>query len=108
MSFANDRGEMVLAMRDEADVAEQDHLVVAVGLVERGAQDFGWIVAVAGEPFLIGAAYSIRRAQQAGAGRVLADPAQERADRRLGLLLRALWPELGRDDRSRLVAPLSN
>src|SRR5262249_49704729 len=42
-SAAEDWRHMVLAMAFEGDVAQHDHLIIAVDLVERLLQDGGWI-----------------------------------------------------------------
>ena len=76
LSPAHDRGEVVLAVRDEADVPEQDDLVVAAGLVEGGAQDRDPVLAVAAEPLLVGAGDAAGRGAQAGA--VRSSPIQRR------------------------------
>ena len=53
MGFADDRREVVLAVRLERDVAQHDHLVVAVDLVERAPQELDGILVVAAEPVFV-------------------------------------------------------
>src|SRR5690606_13549118 len=84
--LAGDRRHVMLAVRLEADVAQHDHLVVAVDLVERAAQELDRVVFVAAEPVLVGADDARRRAPQSFAARVVADPAQKRPDRLFGFL----------------------
>src|SRR4051812_39174263 len=67
-------------MRDEVNISEQDDLIVAVSLVEGGAQNFSRVLPVAIEPFLVRASYADRCAKQARTFRVFADPEQESAD----------------------------
>src|SRR3546814_3854197 len=55
MRLADDRDHVVLAMRNEADVAQHDHLVVAVGLLEGALQNLDWVDFVAREELLEGA-----------------------------------------------------
>ena len=85
MHASDDRRQMVLAKRLEADVAQHDDFVVAAGLLEGALEIFARIVVIAGEPFLIGAGDARRRGQQAFAVRIVAGPADERAHRGLGL-----------------------
>src|SRR5262249_60763011 len=83
---ADDWREVMLAMRLEADVAQHDQLVIAVHLRERAGQEGDGIDVVAGEEFLIGAHHPVGRADETLTLRVVAGPAQQRADSLLGLL----------------------
>src|SRR5580704_4451892 len=85
MHAADDRREVMLAMGLEADVAQHDDLVIAAGLLEGALEVFARIVVVAGEPFLVGARHPRRRGAQALAVRIVAGPADQGADRALGL-----------------------
>ena len=86
--LADDRHHVVLAMALEADVGQHDDLVVAVDLLERAREHRLRVVAVAGEELLVGAHDAAGRLEQALARRVVAGPADQRADRVLGLLAR--------------------
>ena len=77
---------MVLAVGFEADVAQHDHLVVAVGLLEGSLQDFDGVLEISCEPFLVGADDAIGRAEQTLARGIVARPAQQRAHGLLRLL----------------------
>src|SRR5262249_4910722 len=80
--------QMVLAMRLEADVLQEDDLVIAGNLLEGAVQQLHRVLAVAAEEFLIGADHPVRRAEQALALRVVARPADEGAHRVHRLLTR--------------------
>ena len=64
---------------------EHDHLVVALDLLERAREHELRVVAVAAEVLLVGAHDARGRVEQPLARRVVARPAQQRADRVLGL-----------------------
>src|SRR5580692_11579061 len=85
MHAADDRREVMLAMGLEADVAQHDDLVIAAGLLEGALEVFARIVVVAGEPFLVGARHARRRGAKALTVGVVAGPADQGADRGLGL-----------------------
>src|SRR6185437_10382443 len=98
MRLADDRRQVMLAMALEADVLQDDHLVVAVGLLEGALQELVGVAAIAREILLEGAHHPRRRALQALALRIIARPAQQRAHRRLRLgprrareLIAAFW-----------------
>src|SRR5580704_1434176 len=90
MHAADDRREVMLAMGLEADVAQHDDLVIAAGLLECALEVLARIVLVAGEPFFVGACYPRRRGTQPFAVGIVAGPADQGADRGLGLGAR--WP----------------
>ena len=69
MRLADDRRQMVFAVRFEADVAQHDHLVVAVDLLEGALHVVFGVFVVAGEPILVGAGDAGRRVAQAFARR---------------------------------------
>ncbi len=85
MRLADDRGEVVLAVALEADVAQHDHLVVALDLLEGALEHRHRVLLVAAEPLAIGAHHAAGRVEEALALRVVAGPAQERLHRLLGL-----------------------
>src|SRR5580658_346417 len=85
MHAADDRREVMLAMGLEADVAQHDDLVVAAGLLEGALEVFARVVVVAGEPFLVGARHPRRRGAKPFAVGIVAGPADQGADRGLGL-----------------------
>ncbi len=85
MRPAEDGRHVVLAMRDEADVAQQHDPVIAAALLEGPFQQPDRILVVAGEPVGIGAEDAVRRVHQALAAGIVAGPADQRPHRRLGL-----------------------
>src|SRR5260370_36770084 len=85
MHEADDRREVMLAMGLEADVAQHHNLVIATSLLEGALEVFARIVVVAGEPFLVGARHPRRGGAKPFAVGVVAGPADQRADRALGL-----------------------
>src|SRR5580698_8363166 len=108
MHPADDRREMVLAVRLEADIAQHHDLVIAAGLLEGALEIFARIVAIAGEPFLVGAHHPRRRGAKALAVRVVAGPADQRAHRGLGLRARrTIRPARSADFRARALRTYS-
>src|SRR5260370_20638832 len=85
MHEADDRREVRLAMGLEADVAQPHDLVIAAGLLEGALEVFARVVVVAGEPFLVGARHARRGGAKPLAVGVVAGPADQGADRALGL-----------------------
>ena len=77
---------MMLAMRFEADVTQDDHLVIASRLLEGAFENRDRVLAIAGEPFLVGAHDTLRRAKQTLAIGIVPRPAQQRAHGRFGFL----------------------
>jgi hypothetical protein len=65
---------------------QHDQLVVALDLIERPAEDPGWVFGITGEELLVCTRHPTRRALEALPVRVIARPAQQGADRRLGFL----------------------
>ena len=72
---------MMLAMGFEANVPESDDLVISVCLGKGALQQRDWVLAVATEEFPVGAHDAIRSAEQPFTGRVIAGPADQRANR---------------------------
>src|SRR6185436_7299248 len=87
---ADDRRHVMLAVRLEADVAQHDHLVVALDLAERAPQELERVFVVPAEPIFVGADDSARCSDEAFAIGVVADPLQQRADGRFCLFARGL------------------
>jgi len=85
MDLADDRRHVVLAVRFEAYVAQHDHLVVAVDLVERAAQKLDGILTIAAEPVLERARNARRGSFESLAVGVVANPQEQRADCGFGL-----------------------
>src|SRR5271168_3115405 len=85
MGAADDWLHMVLAMALEADILEHDHLVIAVGFFEGALQQRHRIDIITREMFVEGPHDTLGRTAQTLAVRILAGPAQERADRRFRL-----------------------
>ena len=79
MRLADDRHHVVLAMRDELDVLDDDHVVIAGDFLEGAAELVGRAHVVAGEHLAIGLGHALRRIHQAFAVRIVAGPAQQRA-----------------------------
>src|SRR6185312_13307293 len=69
---ADDGRQVVLAVAFKVDAAQHDHLVVAGHFLERAAEVFARIDAVAAEPFAIRLGHPLGRVQQAFARRVVA------------------------------------
>jgi hypothetical protein len=68
---------VVLAVRLEADVAQQNHLVVTLDFLEGALEQVEGVDGVAGEELLVGLYDALRRAGQAFARRVVAGPADQ-------------------------------
>ena len=86
--LADDRRHVMLAMRLEADVAQHDHLVVAVDLAKRAPQELERVVVVAAEPVLVRADDASRRADEPLALGIVADPLEQRAHGCFGFFAR--------------------
>jgi hypothetical protein len=80
MGAADDRHHVVFAMAFDADVAKDDHFVIALDLFEGAGEDGGGIFRVAAEKFLVGADDAGGGVDQAFAFRVFAAPAEQGAD----------------------------
>src|SRR5579884_4336450 len=85
MDAADDRREVMFAMRFKTNVAQDHDLVVAADLLEGALEIIPRIVVIAGKPFLIGAHDTRRRGSQAFAVRVVARPLNECTRGSLGL-----------------------
>ena len=85
MRLAQDGNDVVLAVRFEADVAQDDHLVVGGGLLERRRKQRDRIFVVSGEELLIGPHHAPGRACEAFAVGVVARPFDQRPHRRFRL-----------------------
>src|SRR6185295_7330631 len=72
-------------MRHKADVAQDNHFVVAGDLLERAVQVLVGVLVIAREPLLVGAHDAGRCIQQSFAARIVAGPADERPHGLLGL-----------------------
>jgi hypothetical protein len=75
----------MLAIAFETDVAQHDHLVIALDLLEGPLQHGHRVFLVAAEPLAVGAGHPAGCVEQALAVRVVASPAQQGAHRFLGL-----------------------
>ncbi len=75
----------MLAMRLEADVAQHDHLVVAVDLAERAPQELERVVVVAAEPVFERADDAAWCSEEPFAIRIVANPLEQRAYGRFGV-----------------------
>ena len=92
MDAADDRRDVMLAMRGETDIAQQHNLVVARDLLEGAPQMLGGVLVVAGEPLLIGAHHPGRRLEQPFAAGVVASPTNEGLNRFFSLRTRGTIP----------------
>jgi len=81
VDLADDRRDVVLAVRFEADVLQHDDLVIPVHLLEGALQQRHRILVVAAEELGVRAHHPVRRAEQAFPLGVVAGPADQRADR---------------------------
>ena len=88
MREADDRGEVMFAEGLERNVAKSYDLVVAADLFECEPEHFFRVLAIAPEPFLIGARYAGGRVAQAFPARIVARPPEHGPDRLLSLSLR--------------------
>ena len=88
MHLADDRGNVVLAMRLETDVLQRNDLVITVGLFEGPLEQRHRVLVIAAEEFLVGAHDAVRGAEQPLARRIIPGPANQRANCLLGLLAR--------------------
>src|SRR6516225_6491378 len=100
VNAADDRCEVMLAMRLKADVAQHYDFVVTAGFLEGAFEVIARIVFVTGEPFLVRAHHARRGGNEPSALRIVAGPADQCAYRIFGL--RARRPPI---DRHRLAAP---
>jgi len=78
---ADDRRHVVLAVRLEADVAQQHHLIVALDLLEGALQQIDRIHRVALEEFFGGFHHALWRAGEPLARRIVTGPADQRFHR---------------------------
>ncbi len=83
--LSGDRRHMMLAMRLERDVAQQDDLVIAADLCKGARQVHRRILVITLAIIPPGTCDALRCVEQAFALRVLADPAEQRLDRRENL-----------------------
>src|SRR5438270_336120 len=86
MGVAGDRREMMLAGRNERNRAQQDRLVIILGLAERALEQSGGIDRIARKPFTIGARDAGRGLAQPLARGIVAGRPDQGADRRLDLV----------------------
>jgi hypothetical protein len=84
---ADDRRHVVLAVAEEWNATQDDHLVVAIDLLERSLQNLLGILAVARKVLAIRAQDPIRRIAQSVASRLLAHPTEHGADRLAHLIV---------------------
>jgi hypothetical protein len=73
---AKDGGEVVFAVGHERNIAHDHHVVISIDIFKRGGQFGGGVHRVSGEKFVIGTNKTGRGVDQAGAGGVFADIAQ--------------------------------
>ena len=87
MHLTEDGNDVMLAVRFEANVAQDDHFVIGGGLLERRGKQRDRVVAVSGEELLIGADDTLGCPFQPLPIRIVAGPLDQRADGqfRLGL-----------------------
>src|SRR6516162_5025993 len=85
MHFADNRRDVVLAMRLEADVLQNNNLVVAVGLLKGLLEQPDRVLIIATEELLVGAHDAVRRAEQPFALWIVARPPDQGPNRLLSL-----------------------
>ena len=85
MRLAVERHHVMLALRGEFDVADQDEIVIAGGLAKGAVQHLGRALVIALVEFVEGFDHPARRIQQTLAVGVLADIAEQGLHRVLGL-----------------------
>src|SRR5271166_148597 len=85
---ANDRRNVMFAMTFERNTAENDHLVIAVRLLEGLLKDQLRVLTIAGKVFLKGADQTARSFAKTVAIGVFSDPAKDLSERLLDLQLR--------------------
>ena len=84
--LADDRREVMLAMRLERDVLQQHDLVIAADLLEGAAEMVGRILAIAAGIFAPGARDALRRVEQPLAVGIVAGPADQGPHRLLDVV----------------------
>ena len=77
--LAQERREVVLAVALDLDVAQDDHVVIALHVLEGAAQLAARVGVIALEPLAIGVDHPLGRVDQARARRVVAGPGDEGA-----------------------------
>ena len=77
MRPADDRRQMVLAVQFEPDIAQHDHLVIILHLLEGALEIIDRVAVIAGEPFLERARHAARCADKPLACRIISGPAQQ-------------------------------
>src|SRR5271157_1360738 len=85
MHLADDRSDVVLAMRLEADVLQHDDLVVSIGFLKGLLEQRDRVLAIAAEELLVRAHDAVRRADQPLSLGIVARPPDQRTNRLLGL-----------------------
>src|SRR5690606_14774588 len=86
MRLADDGRDVMLAMGFEADVAQDDHLVITFDLLEGARQHVRRILIVSGEPVLPGANHTARRVEEAVPVGIVSGPSEQSPDGGLRLL----------------------
>jgi hypothetical protein len=86
MRAADERHDVVLAMGGEGDVAHEHDVAIALDLLEDAVEKGGGILAVTREKLLESARHPPRRLGEPLAAGIVAGPADQRANRRLGFL----------------------
>ena len=75
----------MLAVGFQPDIAQDDHLVIALDLLEGAFEELHRVFPIAGEPFFKGARHTGRRVQQAFAFGVVTGPTKQGAYGLLGI-----------------------
>ena len=86
MHLADDRRDVVLAMRFETDVLQRDDFVVTIGFLKGALQQRYRIHAIPAEELLVRAHDAVGSVEQPFTARIVAGPAQQGANRVQGFL----------------------
>ena len=94
MHLADDRRDVVLAMRFEPDVLQHDDLVIAVGFFKGALQQRHRVIAIAAEELGVGANDPVGGADEPLAIGIVTCPPDQGTDRFEGFLaVRPLYPQ---------------
>ena len=74
MGYAYDGSHVVFAIAFKADVAQDNHFVIAFNFLKRALEKRGWVFVIAAEPLLVGAGHAGWRVEQAFAVWIVTGP----------------------------------
>ena len=87
VGLSDHRQHVVLAETDEADVAQDDQLIIAADLLEGALEIAAGVGLIAGEQLDVGARHAGGGVEQTFAGHIVARPADQGAHRLFGFIL---------------------